>query len=118
MKFHEREYFIAFIRSGKVYVEKDNIELEIRPLTIDQSLKSFQIYKRSYDKAFIEELMTEEDLDIWMAENELWTSLDDKKTENFNKDIEKLKVEAFNARNNPKLLKSIKAYIKLSLIHI
>lgn len=118
MKFHEREYFISLIRCGTVYIEKDNIELEVRPITIEQSLKSFQLYRKSYDKAFTEELMTEEDLDSWMAENELWTFMDDKTTENINKDIEKLKVEAYNSRNNTKILKSIKAYIKAANLQL
>lgn len=112
MKSHEREFFISLIRSGKIFVSKDEIDLEIRPLTIDQSVKSMQVYLDAYDKALSEELMTEDDVSQWMLENELWTHVDDKKVESFNKDIEKLKVEIYSNRTDEKLVKKIRMYLR------
>lgn len=100
------------IRSGKVFISYKNIELEILPLTIDQSFKSCQIYKEAYDKAYSEEIMTEEDMDQWMMENELWTIHDDKREEGLKKEIEKLKVEIYNAKDNESLANSIRRYIR------
>jgi hypothetical protein len=112
MKHHEREFFISMIRSGKVFIKHKDIELEICPLTLDQSFKSCLIYKEAYDKAYSEEIMTEEDMDQWMMENELWTMHDNKREEGFKKDIERLKVEIYNARDNDTLAHSIRKYIR------
>ena len=38
MKHHEREFFVSMVRSGKVFINYKDIDLEVRPLTIDQSL--------------------------------------------------------------------------------
>lgn len=101
------------IRSGKVSVNYNDIELQIIPLTLDQSFKSCQIYKAAYEKAYSEEIMTEEDMDVWMMENELWNMHDDKKEEGLKKDIERLKVEIYNARDNDMLANSIRKYIRV-----
>jgi len=112
MKHHEREFLVSMIRSGKVFVTHNNIELEICPLTLDQSFKSCQIYQKAYDKAYSEDIMTEEDMDRWMLENELWTLHDDKRQEGLKKDIEKLKIEIYNARDNTMLANNLRKYIR------
>jgi len=112
MKHHEREFFVSMIRSGKVFISHNNIELEVVPLTLDKSFKSCQVYQEAYDRAYSEEIMTEEDMDRWMLENELWTIHDDKREEGIKKDLEKLKVEIYNSRDNEKLVKNIRAYIR------
>jgi len=112
MKIHEREFFISMIRSGKVFIKHKDIELEICPLTLDQSFKSCEVYKEAYDKAYSEEIMTEDDMDQWMMENELWTIHDNKKEDGLKKDIERLKVEIYNARDNEALANSIRRYIR------
>lgn len=112
MKHHEREFFVSMIRSGKVFVTHKNIDLEIQPLTIDQSFKSCQVYQRAYDNALSEEMMTEEDVNQWMLENELWTPNDDKREEGLKKDIERLKVEIYNARNDKNIANNIRKYLR------
>lgn len=112
MKHHEREFFISMIRSGKVLVNHKDIELEIRPITIDQNFKSCQIYKSAYDKAYSEEIMTEEDMDQWMLENELWTIHDNKREEGLKNDLERLKVEIYENRNDPMMVKNVRKYIR------
>lgn len=112
MKHHEREFFVSMIRSGKVFITHKNIDLEICPLTLDQSFKSCQVYQKAYDKAFSEEIMTEQDMDQWMMENELWTLHDNKKEEGLKKDIERLKVEIYNARDNAMLANNLRKYIR------
>jgi hypothetical protein len=108
MKYHEREFFVSMIRSGKIFVEKNDILLEIKPLTIDQSFHACRIYQKSYERALSEEFMTEDDLSTWMIENNLWTPHEDKITDKMNKDIEKLKVEIYKSYGNEKLTKSIR----------
>jgi muconolactone delta-isomerase len=112
MKHHEREFFISMIRSGKVFIRNRDIELEIHPLTIDQSFKSCQIYKDAYEKAYTEEIMTEDDMNDWMLENGLWTYEDDEREKQLKDNIEKLKVEIYNARDDSKKARGIRMYIR------
>ena len=100
------------IRSGKVFVRNRGLELEVYPLTVDQSFKSCLVYKDAYDKAYSEEIMTEEDMDNWMIENELWTYEDDEREKQLKDNIEKLKVEIYNARDEPKKARGIRLYIR------
>jgi hypothetical protein len=113
MKQHEREFFIASIRSGKVILNKDNIRLIIKPLSLDQTLQSCEIYNESYNQAFIDGIMNEDDMDSWMRSNDLWTHEDDKKSEGFKKDLEKLKIEIYNARNDKNLRENIRVYLRI-----
>ena len=90
MNIHEREFFIGLIRTGKVFLESNGIELEIKPLTIEQNFKCNQIFKKAYDKAYSEEFMTEDDVNMWMIDNHLWTAMDDRQTDIFNENIENI----------------------------
>lgn len=100
------------IRSGKVFINHNNIELEIRPITIEQNFKSCQVYKNAYDKAYSEEIMTEDDMDQWMLDNELWTIHDNKKEESLKNDLERLKIEIYNNRDNTMMVSSIRKYLR------
>lgn len=114
MKYHEREFFIALIRSGKIFITENNLHLEIRPLTVEQSFRSCQIYQLAYEKAYSEEFMTEDDLKLWMFENQLWMPQDDKIVDKINKDIEKLKLEIYNSYGNQKLTQSIRSSLRVT----
>lgn len=113
MKYHEREFFISLIRSGKVLIEKNDITLEIRPLTIEQSLLASKVYQKSYFKAVSEEFMTEEELTIWMIDSGIWTPYDDKIIEQYNKDIEKLKVDIYKSYGKKKATETIRRSIRI-----
>lgn len=112
MKQHEREFFILLIRSGKVKIKKDNIRLTIQPLSIDQSFESCEIYNDAYSQGYIDGMMNEEEMDEWMRNNNLWTFDDDNRVDGLKKDIEKLKIEIYNARNNSPLKENIRLYIR------
>lgn len=112
MKHHEREFFIAMIRCGKVYIEHKDLVLIIKPLTIDQSFESSLVYDRAYKQAMVDGIMSEDEISDWMLGNGLWTNVDEKKTEGFKKDLEKLKIEIYNNRNDTKLREKIRLYIR------
>ena len=112
MKHHEREFFVSMIRSGKVFINYRDIALEIIPLTIDQSFKSCQVYQDAYEVALSEDMMTEEDVNNWMMENELWTMHDDKHADGIKDNIEKLKIEIYNSRKDKKTANRIRSYIR------
>ena len=109
MKQHEREFFICTIRSGKVFVKDDIV---IKAPTNEQHVQSCIVYNKSYEEAFDDEVMTEEEMLNWMIEHGLWSYGNDAKIKGLEKDIERLKVEIYNARNDEKLAKNIRLYIR------
>lgn len=112
MKHHEREFFISMIRSGKIIINNKDILLTIRPLTIDQSYEASIIYDNAYKQAMIDGIMSEDEITEWMFENKLWTESDESKIEGFKKDLEKLRIEIYNHRNDSKLRERIRFYIR------
>ena len=112
MKHHEREFFISTIRSGKVFIEHNDIFLIIKPLTIDQNVQASIIYDKAYKQAMVDGIMSEDQISDWMYESGLWHPVDDEKIEVVKKDIEKLKIEIYNNRNDNKLRERIRLYIR------
>jgi hypothetical protein len=114
MKHHEREFFVCMIRNGKLKINQDNIVVYIHPPTLDQLLESCLIYNEAYDKAYSDEMMTEDDINCWMKENGIWTLYDDNLEDQYKKNLEELKIEIFNMRNEEKKVKRIKSLIRES----
>lgn len=112
MKQHEREYFISRLRSGIYTLKINGLTLKIYQPTIEEEFEINQAYQDAYEEAFNEEFITEEQALNFMRERELWTKDDDNKIEGLKKDIERLKVEIFNARNNDTLKEQIRMYIR------
>ena len=73
MKHHEREFFIATIRTGNIKV----LNLVIKPLTIDQSVEAAKVYGDSFDTSLYEGVMTEDQMIKWMIQQGLWHRADD-----------------------------------------
>ena len=109
MKQHEREFFIYKIRSGKIFLPNN---LVIHPPTIEQSVLACMHYDKSFSEAFDDEIMTEEEMLDWMKTQSLWSDEDEEKIKGIQKDIEKLKKEIYNARNNELLAEKIRLYIR------
>lgn len=112
MKHHERELFIYTLRTGKIYIEYDDLELIIVPSTFEQNFRASKIYQKAYNQAYSEEIMTEDETLTWMVERGLWSYEDDEKVKGLEKDLERLKVEIYNARNNDQLKERIRLYIR------
>jgi hypothetical protein len=112
MKHHERELFIYTLRTGKVFIQCEDLELVVIPATFEQNIRSLQIYNKAYEQAYAEEIMTESETLLWMKEKDLWNDEDDEKIKGLEKDIERLKVEIYNARNNDNLKERIRLYIR------
>lgn len=112
MKQHEREFFVSMIRTGNTFIKTDDCLLVIKPLSIDQAFEAADVYKQAYEQAYVDGMMSEEEMDQWMRENDLWTQEDDDKSEGFKKDLERLKIEIYNARNNEVLRERIRLYLR------
>lgn len=114
MEYHEREFFISLIRSGKVIIHYKDIRLEIRPLTIDQVLEANIVYKHAFENTFIDGIMTEYEMQEWMNENGLWTLEHENKIKSLKDDIERLKIEIYNYRHERKQREQIRKYLRLA----
>ncbi len=108
MKQHEREFFISSVRYGVVSVE----DLEIIPLTIDQSFKASQVYEKAYHQAFLDEVMTEEEMLDFMMEKEIWSYEDDIAIKGLEKDISKLKEQIYLQRHDSKKVRHARAFLR------
>lgn len=118
MQYHEREFFISLIRSSKVILFDKNIKLEIRPLTISQSLEANYIYKQAFENSYIDDLMTEYEMKEWMDKNGLWTIEEENKAEMLKKDLEKLKIEIYQKRHEAKTREQIRKYLRACEKHL
>ena len=112
MKHHEREFFISSIRSGKVIVPISEIELVIKVPTIDQISQACRVYNSAYDQAYVDGMMNEDEMHYWMLEKGFWDGWDDKKIEGLKQDIEKLKIEIYNARRNKDLRETFRCHLR------
>lgn len=112
MNHHEREFFISLIRSGKTIINYNDIVLEILPLTLDQSLQANIIYQQAFTDSYIDEIMTEYEMEEWMNNNGLWTIREEKQLEAFRNDLEKLKMQIYNMRYEKKDRENIRKYIR------
>tara|TARA_Y100000004_G_scaffold190077_1_gene246651 strand:- start:176 stop:1201 length:1026 start_codon:yes stop_codon:yes gene_type:complete len=109
MKQHEREFFIASIRTGKVFLDNN---ITIHSPTVEQNLRSINIYKDAFQEAYDDEVMTEEEMLDWMIEHDLWSSEKEERIKGLEKDIERLKVEIYKAKNDENLVKQIRLYLR------
>ncbi len=114
MKHHEREFFVYMIRNGKLKIRHNDTVVYIHPPTLDQLLESCLIYNEAYDKAYSDEMMTEDDINCWMKENGIWTLHDEKLEDEYKNSLEELKVEIFNMRNDEKKVKNLRVLIRAS----
>lgn len=112
MKHHEREFFIAQLRSGKTKIKYNDLVLYIIPPTFDIISESCEVYKEAYDEAYVDGIMDEDENYHFMIDHDLWSTEDEEKIKGLQKDIERLKVEIYNARNNEKLKYQIRLYIR------
>lgn len=112
MKHHEREFFIAQLRSGKTKIKYNDLVLYIIPPTFDIISESCEVYKEAYDQAYVDGIMDEDENYHFMIDHDLWSTEDEEKIKGLQKDIERLKVEIYNARNNEKLKYQIRLYIR------
>lgn len=112
MNLYEREYFVSRIRSGFFLLKLENLNIKILTPTIEDEYLANEVYMSSFDQARSDNIFTFDEMLEWMKDRKLWSSEKDEKIEGIKKDIEKLKVEIFNARSKEKLRETIRLYIR------
>lgn len=112
MKQHEREYFISRLRAGVVTLMERGLKLKVYSPTIEEEYEANQVYSDACDAALVDGILGEEEVFEWMKDKGLWNEENENVVKGLEKDMEKLKVEIFNARNREKLREHIRKYIR------
>ena len=108
MKQHEREFFVARIRSGIIRLRRDGFTLKVYSPTIEDEYEINEAYMDAYQDAQDDDILTQEEMVDWMRTKGLWTPHDDEKEKGLPKDIERFQIEAFRSRNDERKLAQIK----------
>jgi hypothetical protein len=109
---YEREYFVSRIRSGFYLVRLQDFDVKILTPTAEDEFFANQVFMDSFDIARGEDFMTEKEMIVWLKERDLWSDEEEDKIESIQKELEKLKMEIFNARSNVKLREQLRLYIR------
>jgi len=112
MKQHEREYFVARIRSGIYKLDFGEIKLKIVTPTLEQDLEVQETYLEAYRQAEKDGFLTHEDKLESMKERDLWSDEQEEKIKGLEKDIDRLKVELFQNRNKEEMVARIRLYLE------
>lgn len=97
MRTDQKECLLQSIRAGTVYHKN----LKIVPATIDQNLKSCNIYTQTYDDCLNSGIMTEDFLEDWMIENGLLPQNFASSKKKFISDIDEQKLSMYHSRFEP-----------------
>jgi len=112
MKQHEREYFVSKIRSGKYYIKYKDIKLTVLTPTIDDLYFIEEKYYNTYNECLFDGIKTDEQVEEWMIQKNLWSLEKDQKIEGIKKDIEKVKVQMYENRFNLNLVTNGKSVLR------
>lgn len=98
-----REFLIATIRSGKVYIKDFNVT--IRPPKLEDVIDSYDAYTQALEEAKSDGLMDSKELETFMLVTEAWTNVDDEAVKTVEKSIEESKVELYEQYLNDDFVK-------------
>jgi hypothetical protein len=112
VKQYEREYFVSRIRSGFIKINYKNLKLKVFPPTIEDELECNEVCINSYNSSLDDGIKTQDEMGEWMMDRGLWSEKDNQKEKGLNKDLEHLRVEIFNARNNQSMKEKIRTYLR------
>ena len=88
------------------------------PISAEQNLRACMEYNKAYDEAYSDNVMTENEMLNWMIERGLWSKGKEEKIKGLEKDIDRLKVEIYNARNDERLARQIRSYIRAGQVQL
>ncbi len=106
MNYRLREFVIAKIRLGNIYVKE--LDLVIKPAVLSDILSSYDVYNKTFEESVTDGLMTVEENEQYMLRSGQWTNLNEDNLKSVNTLIEDTKVLMYENYNVPKKLKSLK----------
>jgi hypothetical protein len=112
LPYSRREYFISKIRYGVCVIKINGLTLKVFEPTIEEACELNDIYWEAYDNCLSEGIKTQDEMMEWMVEKFLWSSEDDEKLVKLEQDMERFRVEIFNAGFNLKLKQTMRAYLR------
>jgi len=112
MNFSEREYFVYRVRSGIYLLEYEDKEIELRSPTVDDMFRANTLYQKVYTSCIQDRILTQEEMEEFMLERNLWTAEEEKKIEDLNNNLELLKEAIYNERADETLVERRRLYIR------
>ena len=113
MEFHQREYFVSRILRGHAKLKiRNDLVLFVRAPTIEENHDAQEYYQEIYEMAFLQEIMTEEEILEMMLEQGIWTDQYESDIKKVEKKIEDLKVDLYNQSFNIKAQRKTRASIR------
>jgi len=101
------------IIQGRLRLRLGDLVLFIYEPDMDILEESYEVYEKAKEKAYFSGCYLDEDIINILIENDLWSPFDDQECKKINKDIEKLKIQAFKSFFKKKELQGIKRSIRL-----
>jgi len=113
MEFHQREYFVSRILRGHAKLKiRNDLVLFVRAPTIEENHDAQEYYQEIYEMAFLQGIMTEEEILEMMLEQGIWTDQYESDIKKVEKKIEDLKVDLYNQSFNTKAQRKTRASIR------
>ncbi len=113
MDYHDREFFVSRIRAGFNLIDYNFQKIKVYPPTIEDEFEANVHYQKVYNKCLMDDLLTEEECHELLKQQGLWTDKDEKEIEQVRKDIEKLKIQIYQNRNDKKMVARSRAFLRL-----
>lgn len=112
MNAYEREYFVSRIRCGFYLVEAEGHIIKVMTPTLEDMFYASEVFQKSMQEAIKDGFKTEDEMLEWMREKELWTTEDDKKVKELERNLENLKAAIYNERKIEVQRETRRAYIR------
>ena len=101
------------IIQGRLRLKVGDLVLFVFEPSLDIIEESFDIYDEAYDKAYFSGSYVDDQIMELLLENNLWSPADDQHAEKIGKQIEDVKVDAFQSFFNKKKLMAIKRNLRM-----
>jgi hypothetical protein len=100
------------ILQGRLRLTLGDLVLYVYEPTSELLEESYDIYDEAYKRAYFRGVYIKKELIEVLVDNDLWSPFDDREADKIEKQIENLKVEAFQSFFNSKKLRGVKANIR------
>jgi hypothetical protein len=108
------EKLLHRIIQGRLKLRLGDLVLYIHEPSRDVMEESLDVYDETYSKAYFAGVPIKSELIQTLLDNNLWTPLDDKEADKIEKELENLKIEAYNNFYDQRHLNNIRLQIRKS----